>query len=552
MLLRKYRMFAKTDGTFPMLDMKFLEGKTLRFSDYILLTLILIIGLAGIIVQNEGNFIYALDDAYIHLAIGKNIAEHGIWGVTRHEFSSASSSPLWTVLLAGLYHISGKLYLYIPLFINIITCYGLVYIVSAIARNAGVSAAYSLMAKIFMILCLPFLPLIAGGMENALFAFLVLLFIHVVFIRDNASALTIGAIAILMVAARYEGAFVIAAATVVLSMKKQWKKCLIIIIGGILPIIVFGLYFISQGGEFFPNSLLIKGNVNGSPYAIIRLSMYKIKDMVQHYSPLPFLCFFLYINTYLLWKHFKSSLGFSLFLLASVTFTIHLLLAQMGWLYRYEAYLLAMSVISIILSAQDIRTIYNQHLRVFPRYFLALIALYTLAAFGWRLQKGHREALQSSHEIFLQQIQMAHFVKTFFPDNTIVMNDIGAVCYFTDIHCIDAYGLATIEIAKAKKVKAYDCDMLDSLSVKKNADLAIVYPQWINSGYMFSNYSAGKTPSAWKKAGSLILGKSNYVIGGDTVSFYAIKENYFDSLRTSLRLSKKTLSFGKTSHIIVE
>lgn len=40
----------------------------------------------------DGHVLYALDDAYIQMAVGKNLAAHGVWGVTRHEFSGAGSS----------------------------------------------------------------------------------------------------------------------------------------------------------------------------------------------------------------------------------------------------------------------------------------------------------------------------------------------------------------------------------------------------------------------------------------------------------------------------
>ena len=37
--------------------------------------------------------------------IAKNVAEHGVWGVTPYSFSPSSSSLLWPALLAGVFKI---------------------------------------------------------------------------------------------------------------------------------------------------------------------------------------------------------------------------------------------------------------------------------------------------------------------------------------------------------------------------------------------------------------------------------------------------------------
>src|SRR6266851_2122500 len=47
--------------------------------------------------RTQWHLVYPLDDAYIHMAIAKNLAQHGVWGVTSHEFTSCSSSPLWII-----------------------------------------------------------------------------------------------------------------------------------------------------------------------------------------------------------------------------------------------------------------------------------------------------------------------------------------------------------------------------------------------------------------------------------------------------------------------
>ena len=55
----------------------------------------------------DGHLIYALDDAYIHMAVAKTLASHGIWGCTPFHFSSSSSSLLWTFGLGVAYRAFG-------------------------------------------------------------------------------------------------------------------------------------------------------------------------------------------------------------------------------------------------------------------------------------------------------------------------------------------------------------------------------------------------------------------------------------------------------------
>ena len=65
---------------------------------YLVATLVVLaIGLR----RTDGRLVYVLDDPAIHLSVARALAEHGTWGVVPGQFESASSSPAWTVLLAG-------------------------------------------------------------------------------------------------------------------------------------------------------------------------------------------------------------------------------------------------------------------------------------------------------------------------------------------------------------------------------------------------------------------------------------------------------------------
>ena len=63
--------------------------------------------------------VYALDDPYIHMAIARHVVEDAVYGVTPYQFSSASSSPLYTLLLAAANYVFGVREV-LPLVVNVL------------------------------------------------------------------------------------------------------------------------------------------------------------------------------------------------------------------------------------------------------------------------------------------------------------------------------------------------------------------------------------------------------------------------------------------------
>src|SRR6476661_899083 len=63
--------------------------------------------------------IYPVDDAFIHMELAGNLSRYGNWGINSHEFGAASSSLLYTFLLALLFRIF-SVQVIIPLIVNVI------------------------------------------------------------------------------------------------------------------------------------------------------------------------------------------------------------------------------------------------------------------------------------------------------------------------------------------------------------------------------------------------------------------------------------------------
>src|SRR5688500_9913608 len=75
---------------------------------------------SGVLGYTGGIFMYPLDDTFIHMELARNLADHATWGINPGEFGSASSSLLYTVLLALLFKVFG-VWVTIPFIVNCIT-----------------------------------------------------------------------------------------------------------------------------------------------------------------------------------------------------------------------------------------------------------------------------------------------------------------------------------------------------------------------------------------------------------------------------------------------
>jgi hypothetical protein len=93
----------------------------------------------------------------------------------------------------------------------------------------------------------------------------------------------------------------------------------------------------------------------------------------------------------------------------------------------------------------------------------------------------------------------------------VALNDIGAVNFLADIHCLDLWGLANAEVAAAKQNHTYQRRDIERLSQQTGVRIAIIYDSWF----------VNALPPRWIRVGRWTV-PDDVILGGDTVSFYAV------------------------------
>jgi len=456
--------------------------------------------------HSGGALVYALDDAYIHMAMARNLAEHGVFGVTRYGFTSSSSSPLWTLLLAGCFALLGAR-AWLPLGLNVVAAALLLFAADELLSAHGVRARTRLVALLALILLTPAPALVMVGQEHLLHAALTVAFAGLMASEPPRAALLL--VAPLVTAARYEGLFLVLLACLVLAARRRFGLALALGLASLVPPVIYGLVSVAHGWYPLPNPVILKGALGEGLAGRGRLALVPFLGGWAELLRTPHLLALAALAAVALgarWRLASSREGTMLLLFLGTT-VLHLQYAKTGWFYRYEAYLVAFGIVALTAALAGPGN------RARRPWLPAALAAGAAIACAIRGARSFVETPRAVGNIYEQQIQMGRFLARFYPEQAVAANDIGAIDDLADLRVLDLWGLASREVAEAKLSGRYTTRWIASQARDRGVRVAVLYERWLDA--------AGGVPPEWARAGRWRV-SGNVVLGDRTVSFYAV------------------------------
>ncbi len=424
-----------------------------------------------LLVLTQNHFTYAISAPYIHMSIAKYFITEGILSVDGETFSSASSAPLWMMLISPFYKLVGaKWFVYVSALLNVLFQLLTIAIIFKIVERVTAKKMHYIYAFL-LILGTPFVTLTLGGAEHSLQIFLIVWFLHYFILyfeeQDNRSyRIKLLLLAPFIVFVRYEDfAFITAVAMLMALYLKDWKMALGLLFSSLIFVAIFAFWSaIVLGIDPVPTSIIAKSTV-GSNVSFFEKFLANLRQ--------PHIIMLFTLNIVILFLSFnkKSSNKQSqiLLVLSSIfilTLTAHLLFARLGWMYRYEAYLVLFGILNIIL--------YHHLFEVKGKWFY-LLGGFVLLGLSKQIAYSPYYAGMSAKKVYEQKIQTANFVSQYYTASHLTTDNIGTIPYFSDVKVFDIHGLTNPEIITLKKQGIYTDSIKKELIVKKNNEMIIAY-----------------------------------------------------------------------------
>ncbi len=520
--------------------------------------------LAAVHRATGGHFAYVLDDPYLHLAMARNLARHGVWGLFPNQFTNTSSSPIWTLLVAAIFKVTGPLVL-VPFLLNVVFASGLLVAVARALRPVAPSRFFLFLVLFAITIWTPLPSLIFTGQEHLLHALVSFGFLlamgrivagdgrqgepanggspgartmdestkrprGTLSKVDRSDQTLLLASSALLPLIRYEGLFLCAVGAGMLFLSGRRRLAALSAVVAVVPIALFGAFSAAHGWFWLPNPILLKGNLppGHSLSALFIFAKAWYSQMMNNGHMLYLVVGSLAILA-VSWGRRRAGDPFPFMLAAVIVATLlHLQFAKLRWFYRYEAYLVVLSLFAMAgTGAGFLRGRWSglrpSRARGPSQAAGFILFLLVFVALSNRASEAIPRVPRAARNIWQQQVQMGLFLKQFYPRASIAANDLGAISWLADTQCLDLWGLASIDVARARRSGTYDRDTIDRLTREHGCRIGIVYDSWWNPGD-YGGIAAGRQgglPANWVQAGRWTI-PDNVVCGSPTVSFYAI------------------------------
>lgn len=488
----------------------------------------------------NGKFIYILDDTYIHLAYAKNIVVNNMYGITRYENSSSSSSPLWTLILASFFYLTG-VNEFIPLIINIVLSFILISMLFYLFRRYRLTDLFITLSLLTVIIITPLAINIFTGMEHLLQSILVLLFIFKS-VKDLIKEKTsnhkgknydayIYVLSALLILVRYEGIMLIGVVSMLFFYKKNYIKAFLILLCGMIPVLIYGLISINNGGYIIPNSVLVKltlpESVNIFTGGNVYVSLFNYININKKIIFLFILLLLMFILQLRLKKDVLSEMPLLLLIIISVILLQKISLPSS--FFRYDIYLIITGIAINVIAINDYLSVkYGIRLDFdfFKRSNFAFGLLILFSVYSIYKCSDSVKIVTASKNIYEQQYQMSQFINKYYMDKEVALNDIGTVNFFADIHCTDFIGIGSNEVVTEKLKGNFNTYRMKEIAERNNIRIAVLYEKWFDG--------IGGIPDDWTKAGEWKI-RDNFICGDDAVSFYAVSPDEKEILNANLK-----------------
>lgn len=465
-------------------------------------------GVRAIMDRTGGRFIYALDDAYIHMSMAASLARHGIWGCTPDRFSAASSSPLWTAWLGVVYALSG-VHDWTPLVLNLLTAIATLWVADAWLRQEGAGLLTRAATLGGLVLVVPLPAMMLFGMEHVLHVLITVAFawqaVRVLSAPQGAAGGDgtgrLALLAALLAASRYEGLFLVLLVCIASALRGRWGRAIVIGLSALAPLIVLGLVSVASGSFFLPNSVLIKaGGQQASVLGILFKPFAPDLEALADSLPLATLVAvgiaLTAVGRFRARTLWAPSVLAPLLVVGMVLLHLHFELSSGFWVYRYDAYLLGAGLVGVAVAL----------VAVLPDLAAAVVVAAMALAIGGPLSAAYpANEVESAEATFREHVRLAEFVRQTMPGDTVLVNDVGAMGYFSAAHMFDIYGLCDVTPVRLRRAGHYDAADVDAWTRPLGATAAIVQLSW--------GWVGQHLPATWVKVAELDLLREGRLVG---------------------------------------
>ena len=492
--------------------------------------------------QDAGVFVYPLDDAYIHLAVSRNLALHGIWGVSPYAFSGASSSPGWTLLLAGIIRLAG-VHVLIPLVANAVAALLLLLVANVVLARAlpRASVAFLTTALCALVVVVPLPGLALVGMEHTLHSLAMLCLLAVaawIASRPKCEAIPRSAIAELLLlaavsgAVRYESCFGVGVIMAVLLIRRRVAVALLAAAASAIGPVWYGIYSFRHTGLYLPFSVLMKSAGHGTHNSLDGLMTSSVAPILLLMAIALFVRLAQRELTPISEREPFWTYGQAFLILVLGTLLLHDLVGPTGWLMRYEAYLYVLGLVALALATGEAveSAAVPAGMRGTAKW-AALALLVAVLPLGLELlhraHHGYSDVTASIHDRYVEHLSQAQFVGANLPHDAVIANDIGFLAFYApDAKILDPLGLGSIEPVRLLRAhQPMDPAYMQQWGVKEDAKLAILHTDFPGMETMI--------PADWVLVESWCF-PHNLVFLNHVESFYAPNATAAAVLRTKL------------------